>query len=164
MSVSTARRIRRLPLLVPLNEFTYRFEVLMFTIQLVGRIFLFAVLWHAVYRPGEVAAGMTVEQAVAYSTLAAIIAGHSDVATIVDSFTERVREGTVAYLFIRPVSPIVYFLGLQAGGVAYRFVWLMVTGAIPEVMRRPSPLAPTAFGSGMYGRSRFDIGSVTASR
>lgn len=128
--ITTLRRVRRLPLLVPLNEFTYRFEVLMFTIQVIGRIFLFAVLWHAVYQPGQVAAGMTVEQAVAYSTLAAIIAGHSDVATIVDSFTDRVREGTVAYLFIRPVSPIVYFLSLQAGGVAYRLGWLVMTALI----------------------------------
>jgi ABC-2 type transport system permease protein len=126
----TLRRVRRLPLLVPLNEFTYRFEVATFTILVIGRIFLFAVLWHAVYEPGEVAAGMTVEQAVAYSTLAAIIAGHGDVATIVDSFTKRVREGTVAYLFIRPVSPIVYVLGLQAGGVIYRLGWLIVTALI----------------------------------
>jgi len=124
------RRVRRLPLLVPLNEFTYRFEVATFTGLVIGRIFLFAVLWHAVYAPGEVAAGMTVEQAVAYSTLAAIIAGHSDVATIIDSFSDRVREGTIAYLFIRPISPLTYMLGLQAGGVLYRFAWLVLTGLI----------------------------------
>jgi len=130
VNAAAARRVRRLPLLVPLNEFTYRFQVAMFTILVIGRIFLFAVLWHAVFRPGQVAAGMTVQQAVAYSTLAAIIAGHGDVATIIDSFSERVREGTIAYLFIRPISPLTYVLGLQAGGVMYRFAWLTVTALV----------------------------------
>jgi ABC-2 type transport system permease protein len=130
MDASTVRRVRRLPFIVWANEFTYRFEVATFTVLMIGRIFLFAVLWHAVYSPGEVAAGMTVEQAVAYSTLAAVLAGHSDVATIVDSFTDRVREGTVAYLFIRPISPLTYMLGLQAGGVLYRFAWLVIVGTI----------------------------------
>jgi len=130
MDASMLRRVRRLPLIVWTNEFAYRFEVAAFTVLTVGRIFLFAVLWRAVYAPGEIAAGMSVQQAVTYSTLAAVLAGHSDVATIVDSFTERVREGTIAYLFIRPVSPLTYIVGLQAGGILYRFAWLVVAGAV----------------------------------
>ena len=59
MDASTVRRVRRLPFIVWVNEFTYRFEVATFTVLMIGRIFLFAVLWHAVYSPGEVAAGMT---------------------------------------------------------------------------------------------------------
>jgi ABC-2 type transport system permease protein len=144
VNTDALRRVRRLPLLVPLNEFTYRFELATFTVLVIGRIFLFAVLWDAVYAPGEVAAGMTVHQAVAYSTLAAIIAGHSDVATIIDSFSDRVREGTIAYLFIRPISPLTYILGLQAGGVAYRFAWLVVTGLVGVaigIVNAPASLA-----------------------
>jgi viologen exporter family transport system permease protein len=124
------RRLAHLLRLVPLNEFTYRFEVFIFTIIVTGRIFLFVVLWHAVYRPGQVAAGMTVDQVVTYSTLAAVLTGHSDVASIVDSFTHRIREGTVAYLFVRPVGPLPYMLGLQMSGSLYRLAWLVVFAAV----------------------------------
>jgi ABC-2 type transport system permease protein len=138
------RRLAPLLRLVPLNEFTYRIEVSIFTIIVIGRVFLFVVLWHAVYKPGQVSAGLTVEQVITYSTLAAILTAHSDVANIVDSFTHRIRDGTVSYLFVRPVGPLPYMLGLQAGGSLYRMAWLVlfaVAGAAIGVVTYPAHLA-----------------------
>jgi ABC-2 type transport system permease protein len=138
------RRLAPLLRLVPLNEFTYRLEVSIFTIIVIGRVFLFVVLWHAVYKPGQISAGFSVEQVITYSTLAAIITAHSDVANIVDSFTHRIRDGTVSYLFVRPVGPLEYMFGLQAGGGLYRLAWLLIFaigGAALGVVTFPAQLA-----------------------
>jgi ABC-type uncharacterized transport system permease subunit len=138
------RRGRRVFLLVFFLESAYRVEVAVFGGILVARIFLFTVLWTALYQPGQVSGGMTVEQAIGYSVLAAILEGHRDVAHIVESFPVRIRDGTIVYLFVRPVSPMANYWLLNAGAIAYRFVWIVMGATIATVvglLPLPSSLA-----------------------
>jgi viologen exporter family transport system permease protein len=130
----TVMRSRGVFKLVFFLESAYRFEVSVFGMILVSRIFLFTLLWRALYQPGQVSGGMTLQQAIGYSVLAAILEGHRDVAHLVDSFPDRIREGTVAYLFVRPISPLANFWMLNVGAIAYRLGWIVVGGSIATAL------------------------------
>jgi ABC-2 type transport system permease protein len=71
---------------------------------------------------------MTVEQAIGYSTLTALFSGHRDLS--VDDFPQRIREGTIVYLFLRPLSPLGYYWLQSAGAIVYRTGWVVAGGAI----------------------------------
>jgi ABC-type uncharacterized transport system permease subunit len=121
-------RMSRVLLLAPLVQLTYRAQAIIAVLEVISRIFLFTVLWSAVYRPGQVSGGLDLRQAITYSALASLlVSGRGDPA---DMLSDRIREGTIVYLFLRPLAPLLYFWGVHMGGIAYRAVLLAIGGAV----------------------------------
>jgi ABC-2 type transport system permease protein len=121
-------RMSRVLLLAPLVQLTYRAQAIIAVLDVVSRIFLFTVLWSAVYGRGQVSGGLDVRQAITYSALASLLAsGRRDPA---DMFADRIREGTIVYLFLRPLAPLLYFWGVHLGGIGYRAVLLTIGGVV----------------------------------
>jgi ABC-2 type transport system permease protein len=126
--MTAAARMSRVLLLAPLVQLTYRAQAIIAVLEVVSRIFLFTVLWAAVYRPGQVSGGLDVRQAITYSALASLLV--SGRAYPVDTFSDRIREGTIVYLFLRPLAPLLYFWGVHLGGIGYRAALLAIGGAV----------------------------------
>jgi ABC-2 type transport system permease protein len=122
------RGMSRLLLIVPMSLISYRADAIVRILMIVSRVFLFFFLWSAVYRPGQVTGGLDLRQAITYSTLAALLAADRGYPT--ETFSDRIRDGTVVYLFLRPLSPVRYFWGVQLGGIAFRLVLILSGAAI----------------------------------
>ncbi len=136
----------RLLLISPMVQISYRTDAIVRVLQIVSRVFLFYVLWSAVYRPGQVSGGLDVRQAIAYSTLAALLV--ADRSFPEQTFAERIRDGTIVYLFLRPVSPVIYYWGVLLGGVAFRALLLVGGAAIGVAVGIvPLPATPAVLGA-----------------
>jgi ABC-type uncharacterized transport system permease subunit len=127
-AITAAARVSRVLLLAPLVQLTYRAQAIIGVLEVVSRIFLFTVLWSAVYKPGQTSGGMDVQQAITYSALASLLV--SGRAYPVDTFSDRIREGTIVYVFMRPVPPLLYFWGVHLGGMGYRAALLAIGGVV----------------------------------
>jgi viologen exporter family transport system permease protein len=125
---TSAARMSRVLLLAPLFQLTYRAQAIVAVLDVISRIFLFTVLWNAVYGPGQTSGGMDVRQAITYSALASLLV--SGRAYPVDTFSDRIREGTIVYLFLRPLAPLPYFWGVHIGGMGYRAALLAIGGGV----------------------------------
>jgi ABC-2 type transport system permease protein len=136
---SSLSRYRGVLTLAPLIQVTYRAETLISGLAIISRIFLFYVLWSAIFRPGQVAAGFTVHQAITYSTLVALLVGRRGIP--IDTFRNRIREGTIVYLFLRPLQPLQYYWGLNVGTIAFRLFWVLVGWVIAVIVGLTLPPA-----------------------
>jgi ABC-2 type transport system permease protein len=111
-----------------LNEAAFPVRLAIHPVMLAVQLFLYYQLWTAVYRHTTVAAGLTGRQAVSYALIALLIARtrwnlrfYSK-----DSVSIRVREGTIVYWFLRPISPRRYYLLRQLGDMLYGGVWALL--------------------------------------
>jgi len=118
----------RLLLIIPMSLIAYRADAVVRILMILSRVFLFFFLWSAVYRPGQVTGGLDLAQAITYSTLVALVAG--DRGYPMETFSDRIRDGSIVYLFLRPLSPLRYFWGVQMGGIVFRFVLILLGAAI----------------------------------
>ncbi|MEO6712373.1 MAG: ABC-2 family transporter protein [Mycobacteriales bacterium] len=113
--------------IVPMIESAYRARLVLAPLMLAIQIFLYYRLWLAVYANTSTVAGLNVRQVLTYSTIALLVArirwsarGWSR-----DSIASRVREGTIIYLFLRPVSARRY-TGIRAlGEMGYGGMWAL---------------------------------------
>jgi ABC-2 type transport system permease protein len=140
-------RLSRVFLLAPLVQLTYRADAIVGLLEVASRIFLFTVLWTAVYAPGQTSGGLDVRGAITYSALASLLV--TGRAYPVDTFSERIHDGTIVYLFLRPVAPVAYFWGVHVSGMGYRAALLLFGGLIGiaagVITPPPSPLVLGAF-------------------
>jgi ABC-2 type transport system permease protein len=111
-----------------LNEAAFPVRIAIQPVMLAVQLFLYYQLWTAVYRHTTTAAGLTGRQAVSYALIALLIARtrwnlrfYSK-----DSVSIRVREGTIVYWFLRPISPRRYYMLRQLGDVVYGAAWALL--------------------------------------
>jgi ABC-2 type transport system permease protein len=130
----TAARMRpsrswRVIRLGALNERAYRVRLVVAPATLAVQLYLYDRLWTAVFSHTSAAAGFTVRQTVTYSLMALLIARvrwNSRTYNVRDSLTIAVREGTVAYWFLRPISPGRFYMWRQVGDMLYGATWAIV--------------------------------------
>lgn len=123
-----------------LNERAYRVRLVVAPVTLAVQLYLYDRLWTAVFSHTSVAAGLTLHQTLTYSLMALLLARvrwNSRTFNVRDSLAVAVREGTVAYWFLRPVSPARFYMWRQSGDMLYGATWaiagyivLLSTGVI----------------------------------
>lgn len=111
-----------------LNERAYRVRLVVAPITLAVQLYLYDRLWTAVFSHTAVAAGLTLRQTLTYSLMALLIARirwNSRTFNVRDSLAVAVREGTVAYWFLRPISPARFYMWRQSGDMLYGAAWAL---------------------------------------
>ncbi len=104
-------------------------------------------LWRAVYANTDTAAGLDVNQAISYVTMAILIRRIRWGSHVYsrESMSALVRDGRIGYWFLRPVSARRYHLLKSVGEVLYWGSWSMVGFALGlatgVIMTPPSPAA-----------------------
>ena len=119
-------RIVRLGLL---NERAYRVRLVVAPVTLAVQLYLYDRLWTAVFSHTTVAAGLTLRQTLTYSLMALLIARirwNSRTFNVRDSLSVAVREGTVVYWFLRPISPSRFYMWRQSGDMMYGAFWAVI--------------------------------------
>jgi ABC-2 type transport system permease protein len=117
----------------PLNERAYRVRLLIAPMMLAVQLYLYDRLWTAVYSHAKPTAGMTQRQTVTYALLALLIARirwNARTFNIRDSISVAVREGTIAYWFLRPIPPGRFYMWRQAGDIVYGVSWALLGFAV----------------------------------
>jgi ABC-2 type transport system permease protein len=112
-----------------LNERAYRVRLVVAPVTLAVQLYLYDRLWTAVFSHTKVAAGFTLKQTLTYSLMALLIARirwNSRTFNVRDSLAIAVREGTVAYWFLRPISPARFYMWRQSGDMLYGAVWAII--------------------------------------
>jgi ABC-2 type transport system permease protein len=138
-------RILRIGLL---NERAYRVRLVVAPVTLAVQLYLYDRLWTAVFSHTKVAAGLTLRQTLTYSLMALLLARirwNSRTFNVRDSLSVAVREGTVVYWFLRPISPSRFYMWRQSGDMIYGAVWALI-GYI--VLLRAHIIAPPRGASG----------------
>jgi ABC-2 type transport system permease protein len=130
--VATWRRPRsawRVLRIAALNERAYRVRLIIAPMMLAVQLYLYDRLWSAVFSNTTKAAGMTLRQTLAYSLIGLLVARirwNARTFNVRDSLSLSVRNGTVVYWFLRPISPGRYYMGRQAGDILYGGSWALL--------------------------------------
>lgn len=100
------------------REATYREQVFTKVGSVLLRVFLLAMLWTALYRANGEQAGMPLHAMITYATLALVL----DLIYGVDGpyiIREKIRNGSVATDFMRPISVPMYLFADSLGQAAF---------------------------------------------
>ncbi|WP_327233988.1 ABC-2 family transporter protein [Streptomyces sp. NBC_01317] len=115
--------------IVPLYQtIAYRGRFFLAPFMMGVQVYLYYLLWTAVYQGKESVAGLDVHQAVTYAALA-ILVGRirwSNRMVTKDNLPQRTREGTVIYWFLRPISPGRYYMYRAVGDMGYGAMWALI--------------------------------------
>lgn len=129
MTAAVQGRPWRLLRVGPLTELAYRTRLVVMPMTLVFQLFLYDRLWTAVFTHTATAGGMNLRQTVSYSLLALLLArvrwNFRSMAAR-DSLPSVLRDGSVVYWFLRPMSPSSFYLWRQAGDMVYGGSWAVV--------------------------------------
>jgi ABC-2 type transport system permease protein len=108
-----------------LSEFYERGRVASTLFMLATRAALTYWLWHALYASTTSSAGLNVRQATTYAMLGVFYIAFRTVNRWAarDTMVQLMLEGTIAYWFLRPVSPRRYYAIRAAGDLAYGAGW-----------------------------------------
>jgi ABC-2 type transport system permease protein len=120
--------------------FRSRFFMAPFTFGI--QLFLAYFLWTSVYGHTRTSGGLNVHQATDYALVALIVARvrWRARAYSTDSILARMRDGTIVYWFLRPISPARYYLLKQLGDLACGATWsLLAFGALLAAGLLPPP-------------------------
>jgi ABC-2 type transport system permease protein len=112
-----------------LTELAYRTRLVVTPMTLVFQLFLYDRLWTAVFTRTATAAGMDLRQTVTYSLMALLLARvRWSVRNMGarDTIASMLRDGTVVYWFLRPMSPSRVYLWRQAGDMVYGGAWVVL--------------------------------------
>jgi ABC-2 type transport system permease protein len=116
-----------------LNERAYRMRLVVAPIMLAVQLYLYDRLWTAVFSHTKTAAGLTLRQTLTYSLMALLIAHirwNARTFNVRDALSIAVREGTIAYWFLRPISPGRFYMWRQIGDMLYGAGWVLVGYAV----------------------------------
>jgi ABC-2 type transport system permease protein len=100
------------------REGTYRFQVFSRVGSVVLRVFLLSTLWTNLYRANGAQAGISLEGMLSYMTLALLL----DVVYGINGayvVREKIREGTIAIDFMRPISVPMYVFADTVGQTGF---------------------------------------------
>jgi ABC-2 type transport system permease protein len=109
-----------------LNERAYRVRLVIAPIMLGVQLYLYDRLWTAVFSHTKITAGFTLRQTLTYALMALLLARmrwNARTVNVRDSISVSVREGTIAYWFLRPISPGRFYMWRQSGDIAYGAAW-----------------------------------------
>ncbi|MFE6035918.1 ABC transporter permease [Streptomyces sp. NPDC056452] len=144
---SRAWRIWRI---APLYQtIAYRGRFFLAPFMLGVQIYLYYLLWTAVYRGRTSVAGLDVDQAVGYVILAILLGRIRWNSRMVskDALPQRTREGTIVYWFLRPISPGRYYMYRSVGDMAYGAMWALVGYLVALATGALQPPASAAVGA-----------------
>lgn len=116
-----------------LNERAFRIRLIIAPMMLTVQLYLYDRLWTAVFRHASRAAGLTVKQTLTYSLMALLmgrIRWNARTINIRDSIPLAVRDGTIVYWFLRPISPGRFYMWRQSGDVLYGGAWALLGYAV----------------------------------
>lgn len=131
MSIVTAApgRAWRIWRIIPLHQtVAYRGRFFLAPFMLAVQVYVYYLLWIAVYAGNSTVAGLDIDQTVTYATLAILLGRIRWTNRMVskDSLPQRTREGTIAYWFLRPISPGRYYLYRALGDMGYGAGWALI--------------------------------------
>ncbi|MGH7490712.1 MAG: ABC-2 family transporter protein, partial [bacterium] len=112
-----------------MNERAFRIRLVIAPLTLAVQLYLYDRLWTAVFSHTTKAGGLTLRQTLAYSLMALLIARirwNARGFPTRDSVAISVREGTIAYWFMRPISPGRFYMWRQAGDMVYGAAWAVL--------------------------------------
>lgn len=112
-----------------LNERAFRIRLVIVPITLVVQLYLYDRLWSAVFANTGKAGGLTLKQTLTYALMALLMARIRWSARAFpqrDSVAVSVREGTIAYWFMRPISPARFYMWRQVGDMVYGAAWALL--------------------------------------
>jgi ABC-2 type transport system permease protein len=111
--------------LTVLSEFYERGRVISTLLMLATRAALTYWLWRALYASTSSSAGLNVHQATTYAMLGVFYIAFRTVNRWAarDMMVQHMLEGTIAYWFLRPVSPRRYYWIRACGDMAYGAGW-----------------------------------------
>lgn len=138
-----------------LNERAYRVRLIVAPVTLAVQLYLYDRLWTSVFSHTTSAAGFTVKQTVTYSLMALLIARirwNSRTYSVRDSLSVAVREGTVAYWFLRPIPPARFYMWRQVGDMLYGATWAIAGYTLLLAVGVLAPPAGTS-GAVVFGLS-----------
>ena len=130
------------------REGTYRFQVFSRIGSVILRVFLLSTLWTNLYRANGVQAGITLDGMITYMTIALLLDMIYDVngAYVV---REKIREGTIAIDFMRPISIPLYVFADTLGQTGFALLQcvpaLLLASLIVHVHAPASPAALLGF-------------------
>jgi viologen exporter family transport system permease protein len=109
----------------PLIEVRHRGRIAGTAVMMTVQIFLYVLLWRALYATTASSAGLTMNQAVTYAVLAVLLGQTrwSQRGFSRDSVLAHVRDGSIAYWFVRPMSPRRYYFRRSLGEAGYAALW-----------------------------------------
>lgn len=112
-----------------LNERAFRIRLVIAPMMLAVQLYLYDRLWTAVFQHTNKAAGLTLKQTLTYSLMALLmgrVRWNARTVNVRDSIPISVREGTIVYWFLRPISPGRFYMWRQTGDVLYGGAWALL--------------------------------------
>jgi ABC-2 type transport system permease protein len=100
------------------REATYRFEVFTSIGSLLVRVYLFRMVWTALYLHNAGIRALTLEGAITYSTVALLMSLVMDIDQT-RLIVEKLDDGSIATDFMKPINVALYFFSDGTGEVAF---------------------------------------------
>lgn len=129
------------------REATYRFEVFTSIGSLLVRVYLFRMVWTALYLHNAGIRALTLEEAITYSTVALLMSLVMDIDQT-RLLVEKLDDGSIATDFMKPISVPLYFLADGTGEVAFHATLILPSLALALFIvhiQVPDPSTLTAF-------------------
>lgn len=111
------------------REATYRFEVFTSIGSLLIRVYLFRMVWTALYLHNAGIRALTLEGAITYSTVALLMSLVMDIDQT-RLLVEKLDDGSIATDFMKPISVPLYFLSDGTGEVAFHAMLILPSLAL----------------------------------
>jgi len=116
-----------------LNERAFRIRLVIAPMMLAVQLYLYDRLWTAVFSHTAKAAGLTLRQTLTYSLMGLLMARvrwNARTINVRDSLSISVRDGTIVYWFLRPITPGRFYMWRQSGDVLYGGAWALLGFAV----------------------------------
>jgi ABC-2 type transport system permease protein len=130
------------------REGTYRFQVFSQVGSVVLRVFLLSTLWTNLYRANGAQAGITLPGMITYMTIALLL----DIVYGVNGayvVREKIREGSIAIDFMRPISVPFYVFADTLGQTGFALLQcipaLLLASLLVHIQPPASPVAAAGF-------------------
>lgn len=125
-------RVWRAARLTVLSEFYQRGRVVSTLFMLTTRAALTYWLWRALYASTTTSAGLNARQATTYAMLGVFYVAFRTVDRWSgrDMLVQHMLEGTIAYWFLRPVTPRRYYCVRACGDLAYGACWAAIAYSV----------------------------------
>lgn len=149
---SAGRRVRQSPRVwraarvTVLSEVYERGRVASNLVMLAARAALTYWLWHALYASTTTSAGLNAQQATTYAMLGVFYIAFRTTNRWAarDTMVQHMLEGTIAYWFLRPVSPRRYYWVRACGDLLYGAAWGALAYGVCLAVGVVSPPVSTA--------------------
>ncbi|MGA3036321.1 MAG: ABC-2 family transporter protein [Vulcanimicrobiaceae bacterium] len=129
------------------REATYRFEVFTSIGSLLVRVYLFRMVWSALYFHNAGIRALTLEEAITYSTVALLMSLVMDIDQT-RLLVSKLEDGSIATDFMKPIIVPLYFFSDGTGEVSFHAVTIipsLLLALLIVHIQVPSPLVLVIF-------------------